>query len=381
MARRRKKDDGSEALAWILTGIFLVGFFLIKWTIEAIVFVIKLIIDGSRNKKIKTSNKETQTKINEIATNSFANSTIKPIENVEKKDIKEKLNLFDKNMYDDLFEIQIRRRGETYYSEKKIRNVKQEGNLYTCQADGTDVYDVSLEFDSNNKIIHSSCTCPYYMDKKKNCKHIYALLINAKCEENLVKILDEISKYSNNLSDMIEKTNKVIKESATSIDEEDRYRYINTIDNYNKRYEKYAIEVDKYKYNEESLLRILENLIEDGAKWQELLKNIMTSAANSSSKKSTTAMDYITRKDRVTLGDVATGLFVANEVDKHLHKEDEDYDEELEKEMDVYNLEEWERELVRNGEYNPWNFEEPGGVDPLDEDDYYYDEDDYHDDE
>lgn len=271
MARRRK-DDGSDLAAWIIMGIFLGGFFLIKWTIEAIVVIIKLIIDGSKNKKIKASNREKQTKINEIVNNSFVNATIKPIENVEIKDIKEKLGLFDKNIYDDLFEIQIRRRGETYFSEKKIRNVKQDGNLYTCQADGTDVYNVSLEFDNSNRIIHSSCTCPYYADKQKNCKHIYALLIKAKCEENPVKILKEINEYSTKLSEMITNASNFIEENKLSINEDERYKIHNTIENYQTRFNKYASDVDKYKFNEESLLRILENLIEDCARLQELLK-------------------------------------------------------------------------------------------------------------
>ena len=44
----------------------------------------------------------------------------------------------------------------------------------------------------------------------------------------------------------------------------------------------------------------------------------------------------------------------------------------LEKEMDNYMLEDWQKELVRNGEYNPWNFEEDGD---LEEEDYYFEDD------
>lgn len=42
------------------------------------------------------------------------------------------------------------------------------------------------------------------------------------------------------------------------------------------------------------------------------------------------------------------------------------------KEMEAYGLEEWKKELVRKGEYDPWNFEEDG---ELEEDDYYYEDD------
>lgn len=40
-----------------------------------------------------------------------------------------------------------------------------------------------------------------------------------------------------------------------------------------------------------------------------------------------------------------------------------------EKEMHNYGLEPWQKELVRKGDYEPWNFEESGD---LEEDDYYY---------
>ncbi len=43
-----------------------------------------------------------------------------------------------------------------------------------------------------------------------------------------------------------------------------------------------------------------------------------------------------------------------------------------EKEMDNYALEEWQKDLVRKGDYEPWNFEETGD---LEEDDYYYEDD------
>lgn len=49
----------------------------------------------------------------------------------------------------------------------------------------------------------------------------------------------------------------------------------------------------------------------------------------------------------------------------------EEKDEELEKKMNALNLEDWQKELVRKGEYDPENFEE----EDLEEDDYYYEDD------
>ena len=53
----------------------------------------------------------------------------------------------------------------------------------------------------------------------------------------------------------------------------------------------------------------------------------------------------------------------------------EKLNEEKEREMDLYGLEEVEREFVRRGDYEPYNFEEPESGEKLDEDDYYYEDD------
>ena len=52
-------------------------------------------------------------------------------------------------------------------------------------------------------------------------------------------------------------------------------------------------------------------------------------------------------------------------------------DEDLEKEMDAYGLDDEEKELVRKGEYDPWDFEYPSDHEDedMDDDDYYEDDD------
>ena len=54
------------------------------------------------------------------------------------------------------------------------------------------------------------------------------------------------------------------------------------------------------------------------------------------------------------------------------NKYDKKKQDELEKEMDAYELEEWQKELVRQGKYNPNNFEDS---DDLEDEDYYYEDD------
>ena len=45
--------------------------------------------------------------------------------------------------------------------------------------------------------------------------------------------------------------------------------------------------------------------------------------------------------------------------------------QELEKEMENQGLEDWQKEEVKKGNYDPWNFEE----EDLEEDDYYFEDD------
>lgn len=55
-------------------------------------------------------------------------------------------------------------------------------------------------------------------------------------------------------------------------------------------------------------------------------------------------------------------------------EKDNSYDEKLEAEMNSYCLEDWQKDLVRNGSYDVWNFDE----EELEEDDYYFEDDDYY---
>ena len=62
----------------------------------------------------------------------------------------------------------------------------------------------------------------------------------------------------------------------------------------------------------------------------------------------------------------AFGLF--SFLEEQQNKNDSKYTNE---ELDSYELEDWQKELVKKGEYDPWNFEE----DDLEEDDYYQEDD------
>lgn len=68
-------------------------------------------------------------------------------------------------------------------------------------------------------------------------------------------------------------------------------------------------------------------------------------------------------------------LVANDELDEFLGKKGDKmglFDKELEEEMDNLDLEEWQKEEVREGRHDPWNFEED---DSEDEDDYYHEDD------
>ena len=65
----------------------------------------------------------------------------------------------------------------------------------------------------------------------------------------------------------------------------------------------------------------------------------------------------------------AFGLFsFMNEQQNNNNNNNSEYTDE---ELDNYGLEDWQKEEVKKGNYDPWNFEE----EELEEDDYYYDDD------
>ncbi len=61
-----------------------------------------------------------------------------------------------------------------------------------------------------------------------------------------------------------------------------------------------------------------------------------------------------------------------SDIAKAGEKKEAKYQKELEERMDNLELEDWQKDLVREGKYDPENFEED---DSTDEDDYYHEDD------
>ena len=75
----------------------------------------------------------------------------------------------------ELFEERIRERGEEYYYSNYVEYVNKEKATYYSLVHGTESYDVVIET-RKDKIVDMSCSCPYYMKRGKNCKHMYAVI-------------------------------------------------------------------------------------------------------------------------------------------------------------------------------------------------------------
>ena len=66
----------------------------------------------------------------------------------------------------------IVQRGEDYYLSGIVKNIRQDGDIYTADVIGTEDYETSVEI-VNDELVSCSCNCPY---DGGICKHVAALL-------------------------------------------------------------------------------------------------------------------------------------------------------------------------------------------------------------
>lgn len=367
MARRRKKDDGTEALAWVLTICTLGIILLIKWAIEFIVWLVKIIANAINNASKKA---EQRRNINNITNTPFAGTTIKE-ETIREPstNIKEKLGMFDKSIYDEKFPIQIRARGESYFENDRIKYYKNTDNKHTCTVKGNEDYKVSVTFkDNSDEIEEVSCTCPYYADKNNYCKHIYALIYKVKCSDNKDKLIKEIKQNLNSIKTMINNSQNYIDRNSSHFSDsviQEHSRYIHA---YDWQFSNIESKLNN-KTLEDTLIGYLEQLIRISLELKEKINKTLNSenTINVSQSVSTSKTSKSSGLDGAIVG-----LALMDALSNIRDEDDEDnvsgYTDD---ELDDYGLEDWQKDLVKKGDYDPWNFEE----EDLEEDDYYYEDD------
>lgn len=368
MARRKKNETSAWDVIMILLFFGVAAYYIIKWTIELICIIIvgiAKLITWISNKIQKKNNVRNITKTPFVDTKIKVEESLKTTIEVKK----EKLDIFDKSIYDNEFPVQIRNRGEVYYYEDKIKYFKENNNNYSCVVKGTENYNVKLSIGEDNSVISSSCTCPYFSDKGHNCKHIYALLYKVKCSNNKEKIISEINNQISGIKTMIKNATDYLERNKSHFS----YSIIEEFNNYSRQYSSQTSYYEKNcseKVLEDILLQHLDSLLSISLELKQKIKKTLNE--ENSATTVITSMPKQKNENKIGFTDVIAGIAIANELDKHFNREeDEDYDEELETEMDAYDLEDWQKDLVRQGRYNPWNF----GEEELEEGDYYYEDD------
>ena len=67
----------------------------------------------------------------------------------------------------------IVQRGEDYYLSDRVKNIRQDGDIYTADVIGTEDYE-TLDEIVCDELVSCSCNCPY---DRGICKHVAALFL------------------------------------------------------------------------------------------------------------------------------------------------------------------------------------------------------------
>ena len=288
---------------------------------------------------------------------------IKKLNYIELRD-----NYFDETTYDNIFKPQIRYKGREYYFKNKVSDFICNDNKIEANVQGTSKYKVIVEYENNNKLT-ATCTCPYYKDDNY-CKHIYAVIYKDKGSDNKNILIEELyNKYMKYLKDFnieynIELLNKDIAYYNSNIDKLNNTYGIETtitlIDNMKRKFLFYKTNL--IKVIEQACYNEMDNYHEKKNELRNKYESIKNKYINDEPDQAYENNEIInTTKEKKK-----TGFAYYDSLDEQTQ-------ENLEKEMKALELEEFEKNLVREGRYNPWNFASKCDRE-LNENDYYYDD-------
>jgi hypothetical protein len=77
----------------------------------------------------------------------------------------------------DEFSFKTRRAGEQYCKDGRVKLVDCREGYVRSRVRGTDLYDVRITWEPES--FACKCTCPFFLDRDENCKHIWATLLAA----------------------------------------------------------------------------------------------------------------------------------------------------------------------------------------------------------
>ena len=305
---------------------------------------------------------------------------IKKLNYIELRD-----NYFDETIYDNIFKPQIRYKGREYYFKNKVSDFMCNDNKIEANVQGTSKYKVIVEYENSNKLT-ATCTCPYYKDGNY-CKHIYAVIYKDKGSNNKNILIEEL-KYNNNtliefknsIEELYKKYIKYLKdfniESNIELLKKDIVYYNSNIDKLNKdcNIESTITLTNnikrKFSFYKTDLIKVIEQACYDEMDNYHEKKNELINKYESIKSK------YINYEPNQAY---KNNKIINNTKEKkktgyaYYDSLDEQTQENLEKEMEALELEDFEKDLVREGRYNPWNFASKCDRE-LNENDYYYDD-------
>ena len=305
---------------------------------------------------------------------------IKKLNYIELRD-----NYFNETTYDNIFKSQIRYKGREYYFKNKVSDLVYNDNKIEANVQGTSKYKVIVEYENNNKLT-ATCTCPYYKDDNY-CKHIYAVIYKDKGSDNKSILIEELkynnktlTEFKNNIEELYNKYMKYLKDFNIECN----------IELLNKDIAYYNSNIDKLNntYGIETTITLIDNMKRKFLFYKTNLIKVIEQACynemdNYHEKKNELRNKYESIKNKY-INDEPDQAYENNEIINTTKEKkktgyayydslDEQTQENLEKEMKALELEDFEKNLVREGRYNPWNFASKCDRE-LNETDYYYDD-------
>ncbi len=90
------------------------------------------------------------------------------------------LRLSEKDIQNYINDTGIYHRGRMYYFNGLVCDLQMDDGSITARVCGSRDYAVRIMLDAYHEIVKETCTCPYYKEWKKPCKHICAALLEAR---------------------------------------------------------------------------------------------------------------------------------------------------------------------------------------------------------
>ena len=340
--------------------------------------------NDSKNKKKEYDSANTLNIETAIKSNSDNVNSAHDEDELKEKKLREQLGLFDKSIYDNLFTPNVIERGEEYFSDGKISNFSQSENKYTCKVNGTNQYDVQIIFNDENpdEIEEASCNCTYYTRQHKYCKHIYALLYKVKCSQNKEILDKKFAKIASETADMITKAAKDVNKNIDNYNRDVVEQFVKYTKNIHEQLEYWTYHYLNVK-TEHGRLNALQCLIKYTSGADLRIKDLMNKMKDPAYADDVYDEDIDDDfddndfdEDNVTedsktrlLDELAIYQMSKNLFDNKGHKK-ENFSDYSEQDLADSGLEEWQKDEVRKGNWEPWSFDENN---EFEDDDYYSD--------